>query len=200
MEPLALDPGEYPGSYKLVGGRVSLDFVNTISWPDTDRQHDWLAIPSNVITWLEAVGVQAPSVGRADIPEVHVVRRIISDALRPIANGQHPSPAALERFNEVLARAQARRVIDPELGWAWRPPEDVFDLLAPVVADAADLITTDDHSRLKHCPSCDWLFEDQTRNGRRRWCDMADCGSRAKARTYYQRTKAAERSTSRGAE
>ena len=48
MEALALDPGEYRGTYKLVGGRLSLDFVNTVSWAGTVRQHDWFDSVDNV--------------------------------------------------------------------------------------------------------------------------------------------------------
>jgi predicted RNA-binding Zn ribbon-like protein len=37
---------------------------------------------------------------------------------------------------------------------------------------------------------------DESRGKRRRWCDMKDCGSRAKARSFYQRHKD-EQATSR---
>jgi predicted RNA-binding Zn ribbon-like protein len=30
-------------------------------------------------------------------------------------------------------------------------------------------------------PRCGRVFQDETKNGRRRWCDMATCGNRAKA-------------------
>jgi CGNR zinc finger len=32
---------------------------------------------------------------------------------------------------------------------------------------------------------------DQSRGGRRRWCSMADCGNRAKARAHYNRQRRA---------
>ena len=40
------------------------------------------------------------------------------------------------------------------------------------------------------CPVCDgdgcaWLFIDTSKNRTRRWCDMAICGNRAKARRHY---------------
>ena len=38
---------------------------------------------------------------------------------------------------------------------------------------------------------CGWLFLDQSRNGSRRWCRMADCGSTAKARRLTERRRAA---------
>jgi predicted RNA-binding Zn ribbon-like protein len=36
---------------------------------------------------------------------------------------------------------------------------------------------------------CRWAFEDTSRAGRRRWCDMTTCGNVAKARRYRARKK-----------
>jgi len=38
-------------------------------------------------------------------------------------------------------------------------------------------------------PACVLWFFDTTRNGTRRWCSMAVCGNRAKARRHYDRIK-----------
>src|SRR5690606_23867005 len=40
--------------------------------------------------------------------------------------------------------------------------------------------------RLRQCEACSWLFLDTSRGGRRRWCSMATCGNRAKARRHYR--------------
>jgi predicted RNA-binding Zn ribbon-like protein len=191
MEALDLDPVGYTGTYKLIGGRWSLDLVNTVSWPGKDREHDWLATPGNVIAWLAAVGLPAPeTVPVSDLDDVRHIRSAVAGILTPVCNWEKPSPGAVEAFNRHLKRAQGQRRIDPvELRWAWKPPEAVRSFFNPVVLDAAELVAGERNGRLKNCPSCGWLFEDQTRNGRRRWCDMADCGSRAKARSYYHRTK-----------
>lgn len=190
VEPLPLDPAGYPGSYKLIGGRSSLDLINTFSWPDTARQHDWFAIPENVTVWLDAVGLEAVEIAESDLADVHEIRGALANMLRPLAHQSRPTRTAGERFNRLLTRTLGRRRIDPiELTWTWKPLQQAADVLDPVILDAADLITTLQYDRLKNCPSCKWLFEDQTRNGRRRWCDMVDCGSRAKARTYYHRHK-----------
>jgi predicted RNA-binding Zn ribbon-like protein len=47
-------------------------------------------------------------------------------------------------------------------------------------------------SRLKVCPGhdCGWAFYDNSRNLSGRWCSMAVCGGRAKARAHYQRLRA----------
>lgn len=44
-------------------------------------------------------------------------------------------------------------------------------------------------ARLKICPGihCGWVFYDGSRNRTGRWCSMAVCGGRAKARTHYRR-------------
>ena len=189
MEALALDTGEYRGTYKLVGGRLSLDFVNTVSWPDTARQHDWFDSTDNVVRWLKAVGLPARELNRADLPAITTLRTTLTAVLRPIAHDKRPTRNAVERLNEYLVGAHAIRVIDPQiLSWTWKPKTAV-DLFGPVLVDAADLITSGIGGRLRYCPSCDWLFEDHTRNGKRRWCDMADCGSRDKANRYYHRSK-----------
>lgn len=190
MQALALDPDGYSGTYKLIGGRLALDLVNTVSWPGTDRHHDWLALPANVPRWLAAVGLVPVDVGSDDIAAIADLRAVVDDVLRPLAHRARPSRAAVDRFNGSLAGAAARRLIDAStLRWTWPPPATPGHALDPVVVGAAEILSARDTGRLKHCPACDWLFEDRTRNGGRRWCDMADCGSRSKARAYYRRTR-----------
>jgi hypothetical protein len=62
------------------------------------------------------------------------------------------------------------------------------------VLAAANLLDLLDASpdRVKHCenPDCVLWFFDTTRNGTRRWCSMAVCGNRMKARRHYDRVKA----------
>jgi predicted RNA-binding Zn ribbon-like protein len=58
-----------------------------------------------------------------------------------------------------------------------------------LVETAVALLTSDRLARLSACPSCGWFFLDASKNRSRRWCSMAMCGSAAKARSYYWRTK-----------
>lgn len=185
-----MNPGNYRGTYKLIGGRLSLDFVNTVSWPDTARCHDWLGSAGNVVLWLNAVGLTAGELHRPDLVSIDALRTTLTAVLRPLAHGKRPTRDAIEELNEYVSASYSRRVIAPaRLAWTWKPPRRSVDAFGPVVLDAADLITGGRRDRLRYCPSCDWLFEDQTRNGQRRWCDMADCGSRDKANRYYHRSR-----------
>jgi predicted RNA-binding Zn ribbon-like protein len=37
-------------------------------------------------------------------------------------------------------------------------------------------------------PDCRWMFYDHSKNRSGRWCQMAECGNRAKVRAYRERT------------
>jgi predicted RNA-binding Zn ribbon-like protein len=77
-------------------------------------------------------------------------------------------------------------------GWSWTGMEDdLTSLLWPVARAATALLTSPELAKVRECAdeTCGWLFLDQSRNASRRWCDMADCGNRAKARRYRERKK-----------
>ena len=202
MEPIPLDPRAYRGTYKLVGGQPSLDLVNTVSWPGRPREHDWFDPVENVVTWAAAAGILEsdsaerlrqtlrahPVAAARQRATVRRVRSVVGRVLSPHVRGERPPPVAVEALNRLLVRAATRRHLDAQtLTWSFREPTTLEHVLAPAVLNAADVVTQVDPPRLGHCPGCDWLFHDTTRNGRRTWCDMGDCGSRAKARRHYQR-------------
>ncbi|WP_189472284.1 CGNR zinc finger domain-containing protein [Litchfieldella qijiaojingensis] len=41
--------------------------------------------------------------------------------------------------------------------------------------------------RLKECGRCSWLFLDQSKAQRRRWCRTEVCGNRARVERHYHR-------------
>jgi predicted RNA-binding Zn ribbon-like protein len=74
--------------------------------------------------------------------------------------------------------------------WRWHDRSSPADrILWPVVRSAADLVTSDQADRIRECAgeNCSWLFLDSSRNRSRRWCSMASCGNRAKARRHNAR-------------
>jgi predicted RNA-binding Zn ribbon-like protein len=58
-----------------------------------------------------------------------------------------------------------------------------------VALSAREFLLAPSRERLRVCAAddCGWLFLDSSKAGRRRWCRMADCGNRAKARRHYAR-------------
>jgi predicted RNA-binding Zn ribbon-like protein len=96
--------------------------------------------------------------------------------------------AALAEINRLLGRSAGTRRLelrpDGTFARAFVPVGDAFaGLLIPIVESAADALILAELPRVRRCadPRCARVFQDETKNGRRRWCDMATCGNRAKA-------------------
>jgi predicted RNA-binding Zn ribbon-like protein len=111
---------------------------------------------------------------------------------------QAPVPADLEGFNRELKAALRHVRVAPGprgLTWTWDPDDRQLDsVLWPILRSAAELLTSERQQRIGQCADdrgCGWLFLDNTKNHSRRWCEMNDCGNRAKARRHYQRSRAA---------
>jgi predicted RNA-binding Zn ribbon-like protein len=89
------------------------------------------------------------------------------------------------------ARSAQRWVVHDDGTYGWRlDPRQPLRLPLLALADAAAGLLTDGPREAVHaCPGkdCGWLFLDP--RGRRRWCSMAVCGNRAKARAHAQRGK-----------
>ena len=126
--------------------------------------------------------------------------RVAEDAL--------PDADDLAALEEVLsARGQEMTMARAESGrlaWRWKSEFDapLTDLegerlgravaariLGGIARSAADLLTSGSLERVKICDAhdCGWFFVDVSRNRSRRWCDMAGCGNRVKARRYRER-------------
>ncbi len=101
---------------------------------------------------------------------------------------------AVAEVNRVLGRSAGARRIDVRddgaVVRAFAPVGDAFaGLMIPVADSAADALVLGELVRVRRCagPRCGRVFYDATRNGRRRWCDMATCGNRAKAARHRAR-------------
>jgi predicted RNA-binding Zn ribbon-like protein len=173
--------------YARVGGRIATDFVNTLAWVGTAREFDWLADGQRLRDWVSASGSDGV---RANHRTAIIARTAIDEVLRPLALGDNVDATALRRLNDLVRRSCSRRTIDATT-WKWTTlpsgsPASVFDF---VVLDAADLLVGPEREQLRACPGCNWLFVDGSRTRKRRWCSMAACGNRSKARSHYQRQR-----------
>jgi predicted RNA-binding Zn ribbon-like protein len=173
---------------KRVGGRLCLDFANTVNaWPDPRR--DDLTAAEGFAGWAADSGLAlraAPTT--QELAAARRVRAAVRSVFAPLAAGQEPDPEGLRQLlttaGAALHRAHPVRV-GSRYELVWPPPCAVGDVLAAVAESALEVLAHDRLDRIGDCPSCHWLFLDTSRNGQRRWCDMAVCGARDKARTYY---------------
>jgi predicted RNA-binding Zn ribbon-like protein len=188
---------------------------------DDAPPHDFLTDTSALLRWAARVdlvsGAEANRVGRAWRGDPGAARaglavvRDIREALHlvvlaaiPTENGGAGDPvaagAALIGLHERWSGAVARATLVLDRGD--QPPVRLVFGAVPAmlvpdrIAEAAlDLLQAADLTRVRRCPvpegGCGWLFLDQSRNGSRRWCRMADCGTAVKARRLTERRRAA---------
>ena len=206
------------GHTKLVGGRLCLDFANSVRrWPPEgpdgprDEADERLGAYADLLAWSGRVGAldeeaivrlwreaeRRPEEARA----THERARRLRDAVYAIgwslAHARAPRAGDLAALEAEVQRARARQrlaVRDRTLHWRLSADDKALDgPLAAVALSADEYFTSGDLSRLHVCPGddCGWLFEDTTRNRSRQWCDMGDCGNLAKVRRF--RSKAAGR-------
>lgn len=186
---------------ELVGNALCLDFTNTVNArPEPTR--DWLASPAEAALWSAAVGrdLDVHAVSARQLGRARALRERLYGTFEPLTRGESPAPNDLHALVvdhaagvscAELRRAELRRAEGYRLEW----PSDgsLNSLLAEVAASAVWLLTQAPLGRLGRCPSCGWLFLDTSKNGRRRWCSMASCGARDKARRNYRPRAAAQR-------
>lgn len=196
---------------ELVGGRVCLDFVNTVDPRVGGKPRDYLASYAGIVRWAEHAHLLAPDQvaalldtaarrpkdAQAVFERAIALRESLYRIFSAIAARKVPDPAGLAALQAAYVTSQAEASLVPASGglaWRWPIGTDALDqMLWPIVRSAVELATSADVRRVKECPGlgdCGWLFLDTSKSGRRRWCSMESCGSRAKMRTYYARTRA----------
>jgi predicted RNA-binding Zn ribbon-like protein len=123
-------------------------------------------------------------------------REVIYDILVAKLRGIEPLQPTLALFNELLTSARPDLCLEWHrnvLVWRLRHGRgSPFDLLGPIAFSASELMTGIKAGKVRQCEDdrgCGWLFVDESRAQRRRWCSMGDCGNRAKARRHYRRVR-----------
>jgi predicted RNA-binding Zn ribbon-like protein len=193
--------------FVLIGERLWLDFVNT---DDVRRgaRVDLLRDFEALVRFLDAVAVldpersqgmrrralQQPAGAAAALVDARRVRAALRALAERGANSERIRGDALAEINRVLGRSAGTRRVesraDGSFARAFVPVGDAFaGLIIPIVESAADALIAGELARVRRCsdPRCSRVFFDGTRNARRRWCDMATCGNRAKAARFRER-------------
>lgn len=196
---------------ELIGGRLCLDFANTLS-TRLEGGREYLSNYADLVAWGQHAGAlneyeaqalsdrsrRYPDLGRAALERAIVLRETIYRIFSTVAAGREPERSDLDTLNTTLRQAFSRLEVVPTgdgFEWAWMYDEDDLDsILWPVARSAADTLISGDLGCVRECArqGCDWLFVDTSKNHSRRWCSMAVCGSRVKARRYYRRVKKGE--------
>ena len=195
-------------SFLILGNLSCLDLVNTEAM-SAGEPVDMLEHFGDLVDWLLEAGVVAEPAARAArerwegkaeaaaaFRQALALRASLRQMVERLSEGKAATEEQVEAINRVLAERPAyRQLVRKGKGFVTTlasEREAAAHLLAPVAESAAWLLEHGDFSLLRRCenPRCILYFYDTTKNGRRRWCSMAGCGSRAKAAAYYRRTRA----------
>jgi predicted RNA-binding Zn ribbon-like protein len=196
--------------YTTQTGWLCLDFANTVGWHASTHPEEHLNSYADLVGWAEKATIvttetagnltkmaakEPAEAGRA-LREAKKIRDAIYKVLAAHAHGEDVPAADLAAISEAaVALSRHSRLVVQGTGFAWQltAAEDELDIMLwPVVRSALELMTGDGLERVGQCADadgCGWLFWDTSRNKSRRWCDMGDCGNRAKVRRYYDRQK-----------
>ncbi len=194
----------------LRGGRICIDFVNTVDDRGTAHAVEYFTSYADVVAWGHHTGLLSeerarrllaeaerhPKQAHAVLTHVVTLREALYRTFLAAAEGAPAVAADVDAINEALSHAMAHSRLSPAddgYVWAWEEDDTALDApLWPVVRSAAELLTSAELHRVHLCSSedCGWLFLDTSKNRSRRWCAMEGCGNRAKARRHYQRTRA----------
>ena len=155
-----------------------LDLLNSRPLIDGEER-DALGDPAGGRRWAREHG------GDGSIAELALLREA-RDLLQDVVRGAS-SPTTLGPMLEGVH--QIPKVDSDGLRWTVRTPPHTRLAVELVLAWAA----TEEQlpGRLRPCANdeCRLFLLDRSRANRARWCSMAVCGNRAKARRHYQRTR-----------
>jgi predicted RNA-binding Zn ribbon-like protein len=190
----------------------TFDFLNT---DDTENGFPLERLPTldSALEWFVDRGVihlegadrirsQAdtdPVSAARDLARIHRVRGALREVADALAEHRPPAPGALDTVNRALHARQVIELVPSDDGCVAVDHRHVGDPIDDALARLADPLATELISgrpeRIKICDNdrCRWVFYDTSRTGRRRWCDMATCGNRAKAARH--RARQAQEST-----
>ena len=213
MDAMSGQPATRPRRFQFVAGALCLDFCNTVGSTRGKSAREYLNSYADLVAWSEQAGLLIRALAEAlarraagqagdssaALKRATELREAIYRIFTAILERRNPPASDLARLNEELSRSLGRLRVAPSkrgFTWAWaRDPESLEAPLGPIARSAAELLTSAPLlSHLRQCAgdTCGWLFIDATKNHSRRWCDMRDCGNRAKVRRHRLRQRRAK--------
>lgn len=187
------------------GGRVCLDFANTLRYRWRTAPEETLREPDDLVRWLQRATLLAPGTTGFDTAAVLAsgrgLREAVDRTVLAVADGRLPASHDVTLLNRSAAAAPRpalqlaltdgglERASTPDL--AVDPPA----ALALIAQDAVELLLSAEIRRVRVCGAdrCALRFLDRSPARNRRWCSMSRCGNRTKVRLHQARALRSER-------
>jgi predicted RNA-binding Zn ribbon-like protein len=196
--------------FQLVGGNLCLDFTNSVGGKRGATTREHLHSYADLLSWWQQAGLvseeeakklareaeRAPDSAMKVLERAVELREAIYRIFASVVKGHLPAKGDLEILNARLAAALGRMRVQRNgatFVWSWASDDcDLASPLGPIARAAAELLTDNwTRPRIHQCvgDNCGWLFVDSSKNHSRRWCDMRDCGNRAKVRRHRMKQR-----------
>jgi predicted RNA-binding Zn ribbon-like protein len=201
--------------FEFSAGAPVLNFLNTV-WEregyltaNPEPPHELLTSGKELLRWMENSGLRSTEAGIPSRPwrnlseESQVLsqfvrtREIIFCLFRDVILKSKQLPDSLNAFNRLVEKLSGQRLIAVqgrfELDSVCERSLELY--LEDLIRDACSVLCSSQLSRLRFCDAddCGWIFLDTSKNGKRRWCNMSDCGNRDKAKRFFERKRQANR-------
>ena len=172
---------------------LCLDFANTRYWRGQEAPTETLNAPADLAAWDKGA---EPRLRPKEFDQAIALRETLYRLFDAQAQGKAAASRDLDALNQALAAgpcphdaaARARRL---RMGRRMRSPARRSRCWRRCCGRPATCWPGRGSTSVRRCanPECGWLFLDDSRAGKRRWCSMSSCGNRAKARRHYHRSK-----------
>jgi predicted RNA-binding Zn ribbon-like protein len=202
-----------PPQFDLVAGALCLNFINTLddrfssqpkelltSYLDLARFGEDTGILSDLqVDRLMTKSMQYKEDAQGALESAIEMREAMYKVFWALVQKQPVPRGPLMILNGYAQEAARHMSVVPHDGhFEWQFDSERNDFKAPlwpIARSAAELLASNRVQFVRACASktCEWLFLDESKNHRRRWCDMTKCGNRAKAKSFYTRKKKASR-------
>ena len=195
--------------FELVGGVLCLDFINTLDDRSSDQPKELLKHYVDLARFAEDAGIldtarvdhlfalsmKSPDMAGRVLKAAIRLREVMFEVFWAVVHKKPAPPGPLIVLNGFIQEAaQHARLVPMKGHFEWRfedASNQLEQMLWPIARSAAELLASEQLRHVRACgsPTCQWLFLDTSKAHRRRWCDMKQCGNRAKVRKFYRRSR-----------
>ncbi len=190
---------------------LALRFANTVAWHASAHAQESIFSYEDMLRWFEGelgaspvwtrlLAAQNSDAETASQLLVRILglREVVFRVFSAQAVNERPANRDVSTLEDEWRRASRQlRLTHNEGGFEFQWEIDKTPLEYPLwlLAHSAVELLTNARAlqRVGRCADpagCGWLFLDQSKNRSRRWCDINDCGNRAKQRRFRGREQA----------
>ena len=194
----------------LKSGHPVLEFTNTVSNHASEHPGEKLFSYEDLLAWMGKVGLMTeeplqtlkrraasrPQESAALFAKALELREAVYRIFVAQTKGKPPVDADLTILNSALVHLTSGAQVvyrSDRYEWEWNFDANAVEAPLWILAlSTVNLLTSENLKWVGQCADeegCGWLFVDTSKNHSRRWCDINDCGNRAKQRRYQQRAR-----------